>query len=427
MARDPESAWARLDRWLIEPLRPVRSPEERSFARLLAILSLAGLVAGGCVEVAFHLSNQRYRIDWVMLTGAVAAYALGRRGYARGGGMLLVYTLPVVALVRVGFGLTFHPLVPLTALVLPPLLAAMLLTRRDVVVLLAVELAVPVFLVGFARSHFPAPAIVVAPMALTIVVGVLVLAFMRQRDFLERLRQEELRAREEHFRALVANVPGVVYRVSRGHERRVLYVSEGIRGLAGWPPDAFLGPEARTLEDLVHADERKRARAERDQSLEEGRPYSLEYRIVAADGSVLWVLDRGHPAGGCVDGVLIDVSPRRSAIAEMERLAAIVDATTDLVGFALPDGRLRYLNRAGRRILGWGESVLTRQIGDAHPRWASEIIQRLGIPTAIQRGVWVGETAVSTATAARCPSPRSSWRIGRRRASSSSSRRSPAT
>jgi PAS domain S-box-containing protein len=192
----------------------------------------------------------------------------------------------------------------------------------------------------------------------------------------------------------VANVPGVVYRVSRGHERKVLYVSEGIRALAGWAPDAFLGPEARTLEDLVHADDRKRARAERDRSLDEGRPYSLEYRIVAADDTVLWVLDRGHPVGGCVDGVLIDVSPRRSAIAELERLAAIVDATTDFVGLALPDGRLRYVNRAGRRILGWGEHVLTRQIRDAHPRWASEIIQRLGIPTAIQRGVWVGETAV---------------------------------
>jgi len=177
------------------------------------------------------------------------SYAVGRRGHLRAGGRALAYTLSVDALVRVGTGVAFHPLITLTTLVLPPLAAAIVLTQRDVLVLLAVELAVPLVLVALVPSAFSEPAIVAGPMALTLVVGVLALAFMRHRDALERLRQEDLRAREEHFRALVANVPGVVYRVNRDSGRHVRYVSDGIRDLTGYGPEEFANI-GRTLDDL---------------------------------------------------------------------------------------------------------------------------------------------------------------------------------
>jgi PAS domain S-box-containing protein len=90
------------------------------------------------------------------------------------------------------------------------------------------------------------------------------------------------------------------------------------------------------------------------------------------------------------------ISLRRAAVAERERLAAIVAATSDVVGTALPDGRLRYLNRAGRRLLGWGEDedVTSRRLRDTHPRWAFEMVEQRAIPKAIRRGVWAGETAL---------------------------------
>jgi two-component system cell cycle sensor histidine kinase/response regulator CckA len=74
----------------------------------------------------------------------------------------------------------------------------------------------------------------------------------------------------------------------------------------------------------------------------------------------------------------------------------LVEATSDLVGTAHADGRLFFLNRAGRRLLGWedAEDVSLRSIAEAHPRWAFEIVEKQGIPTAIQRGVWTGATAI---------------------------------
>ncbi len=389
---------ARLWSRLTEPPSSL-SEEDRPRARLLAVLSLAGLAAGGCVETAFRVASPRYGIDWLFLGMAAASYALGRRGYVRGGGLLLVYTLPIDALVRVGTGVAFDPLVPLTALVLSPLLAAMLLTRLDVLVLLAVELAVPLALVAWVPSAFSQPAVIAAPMALTAVVGVLVVAFMRHRDVMEAVRQHDLRASEERFRALVANVPGVVYSVA-GPERRAVYVSDGVRDLVGFGPEAFVGPEAQTLDGLIHPEDRERVRAERDRSRRQRSPYILEYRLVGALG-VRWVLDRGREARGepgAADGVLIDVSLREAAVAETQRLAAIVEATSDFVAMAHPDGRLRYLNRAGRALLGWGddEDIASRGIRDTHSQEALDFVEREAIPTAVRRGVWAGETLLRT-------------------------------
>ncbi|MCP4605044.1 MAG: PAS domain S-box protein [Proteobacteria bacterium] len=88
----------------------------------------------------------------------------------------------------------------------------------------------------------------------------------------------------------------------------------------------------------------------------------------------------------------------RSTWASQERLTAILEATSDLVSTALPNGQLSYLNRSGRRMLGYDdhESIDGVNISDIHPKWAMEIIEKQGISTAVRDGVWIGETAVLT-------------------------------
>ena len=81
---------------------------------------------------------------------------------------------------------------------------------------------------------------------------------------------------------------------------------------------------------------------------------------------------------------------------ELHRLTAILEATSDLVGTSTPDARVTYLNRAGRRLLGIGddEELAGTTISDLHPEWAFRIIESEGIPAAVARGTWQGETAV---------------------------------
>ena len=80
----------------------------------------------------------------------------------------------------------------------------------------------------------------------------------------------------------------------------------------------------------------------------------------------------------------------------LRRLTAIIEGTGDFVGTIDSEGRTTYVNRAGRELVGFGqdEDLSGKRIADYHPAWALRIIQDVGIPDAIQNGIWEGETAV---------------------------------
>jgi len=91
-----------------------------------------------------------------------------------------------------------------------------------------------------------------------------------------------------------------------------------------------------------------------------------------------------------------DVTERTRAEEAMSRLVAILEATTDFVGMAGLDGRVLYLNRAGRRMVGRGEEedLSDTRIAEYHPAWAARIVLEEAVPTAMGAGVWSGETAL---------------------------------
>lgn len=91
-----------------------------------------------------------------------------------------------------------------------------------------------------------------------------------------------------------------------------------------------------------------------------------------------------------------DISEQKRAQAELMRIAAILEATPDIVSSATMDGQIIYCNRAGRRLLGIPDDVDVRtlRIPNMHPDWARELVLNVGIPVAIRDGLWQGETAV---------------------------------
>ena len=92
----------------------------------------------------------------------------------------------------------------------------------------------------------------------------------------------------------------------------------------------------------------------------------------------------------------LDITERKQAEEAQGRLAAILEATPDIVSTSTVDGHTLYLNRAARRLLGTPDdaSPLNWVIPASYPGWASEIVQREGIPAALREGYWEGETTV---------------------------------
>lgn len=104
-------------------------------------------------------------------------------------------------------------------------------------------------------------------------------------------------------------------------------------------------------------------------------------------------------------GIFEDISAEQRLDEENRRSSAIMEATPDIVSTASPDGRLTYLNSAGRKILGISPDggIDGLRIPDLHPAWAYRIIQEQALPGAASEGLWSGHTALKGADGGEVP------------------------
>jgi PAS domain S-box-containing protein len=95
---------------------------------------------------------------------------------------------------------------------------------------------------------------------------------------------------------------------------------------------------------------------------------------------------------------------RQDADAARQRMTRIVESTSDVIAMATVDGRVTYINAAGRKLLGWSDQENSPHlVQEAHPEWAAKLIFEKGIPTALEQGIWTSETALKDANGSEIP------------------------
>ncbi|MDR6213705.1 PAS domain S-box protein [Paracidovorax wautersii] len=178
-------------------------------------------------------------------------------------------------------------------------------------------------------------------------------------DLTERnaIEQERLRG-EQQLRSLVSNIPGVAFRCRNDADWTMLFVSDAVEPLTGWPAADFL--EGRiTFGRILHPEDRDRVAAEVAQALDAGLPYALEYRITARDGGLRWVSETGrgarHGQQGAftwIDGVIVDVTESKARNAEFAGTVQAIGRSQAIIEFDL-EGRVLTANANYLALMGY--------------------------------------------------------------------------
>jgi PAS domain S-box-containing protein len=98
------------------------------------------------------------------------------------------------------------------------------------------------------------------------------------------------------------------------------------------------------------------------------------------------------------DATQRELDERRRAETAYARLAEIIETTTDLVSMADMEGRILFMNRAGRRVLAVGDETMLENIrvADFFPPRLHHWLRNEAVPGAVREGAWSGETVLLT-------------------------------
>jgi diguanylate cyclase (GGDEF)-like protein/PAS domain S-box-containing protein len=146
-------------------------------------------------------------------------------------------------------------------------------------------------------------------------------------DITERKRAEkQLREAEVRFRTLVEQIPAITYVSQMDPDRSSIYMSPQVQDLLGYS-QAEWRTESGLWTKLLHPEDIERVTKETVRANETGEPFVVEYRLLARDGSIVWVRDeailmldeRGEPQFW--QGVMVDITDRKQAEREIAFLA----------------------------------------------------------------------------------------------------------
>ncbi len=166
---------------------------------------------------------------------------------------------------------------------------------------------------------------------------------------------------------------------------------------AGYALDELIGQPTRIAypSDQAYADLVKAAYP----VIGRGEIFHTESQLRRKDGSLGWYKISGAllgPESAESIWAFVDVTDARLANAERDRLLKIIEESPDFIATSDMHGHLKYMNRAGARVVGIAEDVdlSALEIKDVHPAWATRRVLDEGVPTVLTQGFWECETAL---------------------------------
>jgi PAS domain S-box-containing protein len=175
------------------------------------------------------------------------------------------------------------------------------------------------------------------------------------------LEQRDEALEERELRAIIDNVPGVVYRRVRHPDGRITFPYHSSQAGPRYGFDAAgLASDSTPLQEAIHPEDRAPWLAAIEQSASGLTPFQIDYRFRSRSGDWRWVRSLATPTerdDGSVswDGISFDVTELKAteqALRESEeRYRRLVEAAPDAIVIH-QDGRIRFANFRAAELAG---------------------------------------------------------------------------
>lgn len=149
---------------------------------------------------------------------------------------------------------------------------------------------------------------------------------------------------------------------------------------------------------VVHPEDREYDLGKIDRGIKYGEPWDIEHRLKLKDGTMKWVRAIGEATKDKkgkvikVIGTVQDITEKKKAEEELQKLASVVTHTSELVNLADLEGNMIFINKAGAKILGISPKEVTKhKIMEVIPEHLQEIVTKELLPELIIGGVWEGD------------------------------------
>jgi PAS domain S-box-containing protein len=221
------------------------------------------------------------------------------------------------------------------------------------------------------------------------------------RDVTERKRTEERLRQEMDFVSaaidvnsslvLVLDLEGRIIRFNEACERLSGYKFEEVRGRVFWnvliPTEdvAKIKSSYRNFYSTFFSADYINQWITKD---EEVRLISWQVSPIKDDrGQIEYIVGTG-----------IDITEKREFETARNRMLMILENSPDLISIYDFQGRITYLNPAGRTLVGLSDDTDLSSVhtNSFYPAWVNTLLQSEAIPTAVKKGSWIGTTAVET-------------------------------
>lgn len=142
----------------------------------------------------------------------------------------------------------------------------------------------------------------------------------------------QLQQGRDRFSSLVENIPGIVYRCKYDQTWTMLYMSDQTRAITGYDPLDIINNYSVEFTQLIHPDDLAAVEQQVTEQVVKQAPWSIEFRLVALDGSIRWVHEKGqavYDAQGNVlylDGFILDITERYHTQSQIYRQQSLLEA-----------------------------------------------------------------------------------------------------